>query len=145
MTGKKTWITITILTVLLIAAILYNIYIPAKSNQESKDKIILLQTRNNDLEIKLTSAEKELTETRHKLTGANQEIEQVTIKYLADELYITELESRYMKVYDYALMAQEILVAQGIEFRMVEGGLNYEKLLEDNEKLKGETNEQNKP
>jgi len=103
----------------------YNSY---QFNLAADQEQVLLKARNNVLEHDLAAAEKNLKETEHKLTGANQEIEQITIRYMADELYITELERRYTNIYLYALTAQEILVAQGIEFRMVEGGLDYKAL-----------------
>jgi len=63
----------------------------------------------------------QLKECQEKLTGANQAVESLTIKYEADEMYIQDLESRYLSLLSYANVAESILEANGIYFKKTVG------------------------
>lgn len=127
---KRNKIIIYILLACLLGIQVWTSYQHYRADQALENLKATRNYRMESAEAELIKVEAKRKTAEHNLTGANQEIEQITIKYMADEIYIQNLEERYTNLYLYAIYAQEILVAQGIEFRMVEGGLNYEELLE---------------
>ena len=130
MLTKGTKITITILLFCLLGILFWGSWQGFRSDQE------LNQAKNTIESLKLQLGVKgiELKDTRDKLNAANKDIEFLTINYRADKLYIQELEGRYLKIYAYAQVAEAILIANEIDFRMIEGGL-------DLKELTGSTNE----
>ena len=84
-----------------------------------------LRARNSMLEIDSIEKSKIIKEQRNTITGLNQANESLNVRYTSDEMYIDELESRYLKIYGYAQTAELILLANGIEFRYTEYPLGY--------------------
>lgn len=79
-----------------------------------------LRNYTKQLEVQLEVKGIELNDCRDELTGTNQLVESLQIKYSADELYISELERRFLKAKSYATIAESILLSNGIEFRRVD-------------------------
>lgn len=108
-------ITKTIIILQLIIIIALCISIPRYYRQ-----LDLLENRNKQLELQLEITVMELKNTQLELTGTYQQLEQVTIKFLADEVFIEDLQGRYLRLYSYANMAESILLANDIEFYKTE-------------------------
>lgn len=89
-----------------------------------------------DLEMDYNNSAAKLEKAEKKVRELEAELEDIKIKYYANRLFlygsddgeIKGLIDKYRNLYLYAIYAQDILIAQGIEFRMVEGGLDYDAL-----------------
>lgn len=129
MRNKSTKIWVTILLILLLGVVFAVSYRYYKTDQE------LIQVKSNleDLEMDLHNESIKLETTKTDLKTVKKERDDFKTKYTADELYIQELEKRYFKLFSYAQIAEEILAANGIDFLMVEGGLDTESLTGENQ------------
>lgn len=89
-----------------------------------------------DLEMDYNNKAAKLEKEQENVRKLEAELADIKVKYYADELYINGSEDgsirgindKYRNLYLYATYAEEILIANGIEFRMVEGGLDYDSL-----------------
>ena len=127
MITKREWIMIAIGLILIIGIITAQSYRFYQTDQE------LIQVKSNyeDLEMEFHNESVKLEIKIKELNTVTKERDDIQILYAVDELYISELEKRYIKLFSYAQVAEAILTANGIDFLMVEGGL-------DTESLKGE-------
>ena len=91
-------------------------------------ELIQEKNRTETLEFQLGVKNKTLETAQTDLKTITKERDDLQISYEADEIFIKKLESRYTKLYSYAQVAEAILTANGIEFRIVEGGLDLESL-----------------
>jgi len=91
-------------------------------------ELIQEKNRTETLEFQLGVKNKTLETAQTDLKTITKERDDLQISYEADEIFIKKIESRYTKLYSYAQVAEAILTANGIEFRIVEGGLDLESL-----------------
>ena len=96
-------------------------------NRGNEQQVADLQEKIDILEVDRYQKQLTIDDLRKKITGLNQEVEQLTIKYTADEMYIEELESEYRIVLTYATVAESLLRAADIDYTILQG-------IEDEEK-----------
>jgi len=108
-----------IIVVVLIACVGWVTY--GVFNKEKDEKISQLEARLDILEADRGQKQLNIDNYKKKITGLNQEVEQLTIKYTADEMYIEELESEYRIVLTYATVAESLLQAAGIDYTILQG------------------------
>jgi len=113
-------ITIIGISVILIFTILSAIFafrelIQAKKENEQLHNYV------KQLEVIVGVKDIQLKEAQYKITGLNQAVENLTIKYEADEMYIQDLESKFLSLLSYANVAEKILEANGIYFKKTVG------------------------
>jgi len=103
------------LSIILIFTILLTIFTFRELIQTKKQNADL-HNYVKQLEVIVGVKDIQLKDCQAKLTGANQAVESLTIKYEADEMYIQDLESRYLSLLSWANVAELILHKNGIEF-----------------------------
>ena len=115
-------IIIVVVLIAFVGWVTYGVF-----NKEKDEKISQLEARLDILEADRGQKQLNIDNYKKKITGLNQEVEQLTIKYMADEMYIEELESEYKIVLTYATVAESLLQAAGIDYTILQG-------IEDEEK-----------
>jgi uncharacterized protein YxeA len=122
---KKLTIPIILLCLFCLAGIIYGIKSNVQLVKNIDAKNYQLQQRSEMLEMTVIEQAKQIKDLQRTITGLNQANESLNVRYTSDEMYIDELESRYLKIYGYAQTAELILLANGIEFRYTEYPLGY--------------------
>ena len=79
-------------------------------NSGNEKQVADLQEKIDILEVDRSQKQLTIDDLRKKITGLNQEVESLSIRYAADELYIGELESRYKSLFTYANAAEYLLI-----------------------------------
>jgi len=110
-----------ILIIGIVSAQSYRLY-------QTDQELIQIKSNYEDLEMEFHNESVKLEIKIKELNTATQEWDDLKIKHTANELYIQELEKRYFKLFSYAQVAEAILAANDIDFRMVEGGLDIKEL-----------------
>lgn len=114
-------IIIAISIIILILAIVLPIFAFRdlhKANRQNEE----LANYIKQLEVNIDTKDIEIKDLQNKVTGLNQELENISIKYISNQLYIDELEARYLSALSYSNIAESILLANGIEFYKAVGG-----------------------
>ena len=101
-----------------------------------KEEQVDWKAKYEDLEMDYHDKVVKLEKEQEKSKKLEAELQAVKISYYADELFINGTEDgsikgikdRYRSLYLYASYAEELLIANGIEFRMAEGGLDWKEL-----------------
>jgi len=115
-----------VIAIVAIAMLSLAMYFGLQQRGES-EKVSDLQAKIAILEADRGQKQLNIDAYKKKITGLNQEVEQLTIKYMADKMYIEELESEYKIVLTYATVAESLLRAAGIDYTILQG-------IEDEEK-----------
>lgn len=116
----KTNTILKIIIIITIIVLILAIYACIRTEQVKVENTNL-KSQIKGLDLQLSVKCMELKDTKDELTGVYQQLENITIKYISNELYIGELESKYLSIYSYANCAESILLANGIEFYKVVG------------------------
>lgn len=104
-----------IIIIITIIVLILAVYACIRTEQVKVENTNLKsQIKGLDMQLSLKCIE--LKNTKNELTGVYQELENITIKYISNELYIGELESKYLSIYSYANCAESILLANNIKF-----------------------------
>jgi len=115
-----------VIAIVAIVTLALAMYFGLQQRGES-EKVSDLQAKIAILEADRGQKQLNIDAYKKKITGLNQEVEQLTIKYMADEMYIEELESEYRIVLTYATVAESLLRAADIDYTILQG-------IEDEEK-----------
>ena len=115
-----------VIAIVAIVTLALAMYFGLQQRGES-EKVSDLQAKIAILEADRGQKQLNIDAYKKKITGLNQEVEQLTIKYTADEMYIEELESEYRIVLTYATVAESLLRAADIDYTILQG-------IEDEEK-----------
>lgn len=108
---KKYLTAILIMTVIVGALVGVMLYKAEKYRQLSSQ----LTARQNLLEIDVIEKQKQIKALKFTISGLNQELEQTTIKYQADEMYIQDLETATTHMAAYINYVNLVLTGSGIE------------------------------
>jgi len=115
-----------VIAIVAIVTLALAMYFGLQQRGES-EKVSDLQAKIAILEADRGQKQLNIDAYKKKITGLNQEVERLTIKYTADEMYIEELESEYRIVLTYATVAESLLRAADIDYTILQG-------IEDEEK-----------
>ena len=108
--------TITTITIILAVAVIILLVFSYIRIEQIKLENTNLKSQIKGLDLQLELKCIELKDTKNELTGVYQQLENISIKYISNQLYIDELESKYLSIYSYANCAESILLANNIKF-----------------------------
>ncbi len=114
--------TITTITIILAVAVIILLVFSYIRIEQIKLENTNLKSQIKGLNLQLSLKCIELKDTKNELTGVYQQLENISIKYISNQLYIDELEARYLSALSYSNIAESILLANGIEFYKAVGG-----------------------
>ena len=108
---KKFLTTIALLMTVIVLALTFMMI---KKADGYKAETSQLRARNGILEIDIIEKQKQIKDLKFEITGLNQQIENTTIKYQADEMYIQDLESATLHMAAYITLVNLTMKDNGI-------------------------------
>jgi uncharacterized protein YxeA len=113
---RKLTIPIILLCLFSITGLIYGITNNVRLVKSLDAKNYQLTQRSQLLEMTVIEQDKQIKDLQHTITGLNQANEQVTVKYVANELMVATLSDKYREALSYITMAEWILGKQNITY-----------------------------